>query len=86
MTDTIEGCAPPAGRVGPPKDHRAEETQTQTAMQSEEQQMEKARVGKKAPDFEMPAYHKGQFTTVKLSDYAGKWFLLCFYPGDFTFV
>lgn len=45
-----------------------------------------AGVGMVAPDFELPAYHKGKFTNVKLSDYRGKWVLLCFYPGDFTFV
>jgi peroxiredoxin (alkyl hydroperoxide reductase subunit C) len=45
-----------------------------------------ARVGQKAPDFTAPAYYKGGFTSVKLSDFAGKWVLLCFYPGDFTFV
>jgi len=45
-----------------------------------------ARVGQKAPDFQAPAYHRGTFTSVKLSDYLGKWVLLCFYPGDFTFV
>ena len=45
-----------------------------------------ARVGQKAPEFEAPAYYKGKFTSVKLSDFAGKWVLLCFYPGDFTFV
>jgi peroxiredoxin (alkyl hydroperoxide reductase subunit C) len=45
-----------------------------------------ARVGQKAPDFEAPAYYKGSFTNVKLSNYLGKWVLLCFYPGDFTFV
>jgi peroxiredoxin (alkyl hydroperoxide reductase subunit C) len=44
------------------------------------------RVGQKAPDFAAPAYHRGSFTTVKLSDFAGKWVMLCFYPGDFTFV
>ena len=44
-------------------------------------------VGEKAPDFTAPGYHNGQFLNgVKLSDYAGKWLLLCFYPGDFTFV
>ncbi len=48
--------------------------------------MSVARVGKKAPEFEAPAYYRGEFTTVKLSDFAGKWVLLCFYPGDFTFV
>jgi peroxiredoxin (alkyl hydroperoxide reductase subunit C) len=45
-----------------------------------------ARVGQKAPDFTAPAYYKGSFGSVKLSDYASKWVLLCFYPGDFTFV
>lgn len=45
-----------------------------------------ARVGQKAPDFNAPAYYRGKFTNVKLSDYLGKWVMLCFYPGDFTFV
>jgi len=43
-------------------------------------------VGRKAPDFTAPAYHAGTFTQVKLSDLLGKWVVLCFYPGDFTFV
>ena len=45
-----------------------------------------AQVEQKAPDFAMNAYQNGDFTEVKLSDYAGKWLLLFFYPGDFTFV
>lgn len=44
------------------------------------------KVGMKAPDFTAPAYHKGKFISVKLSEYLGKWVVLCFYPGDFTFV
>jgi peroxiredoxin (alkyl hydroperoxide reductase subunit C) len=44
------------------------------------------KVGKKAPDFSAPGYHKGKFISMKLSEYLGKWVLLCFYPGDFTFV
>lgn len=43
-------------------------------------------VGTKAPEFEAAAYKDGTFTKVKLSDYAGKWVMLCFYPGDFTYV
>ena len=43
-------------------------------------------VGHKAPDFTAPGYQKGNFINVKLSDYFGKWVLLCLYPGDFTFV
>ena len=46
-----------------------------------------ARVGGEAPDFEANAFVKGEgFKPIKLSDYKGKWIVLCFYPGDFTFV
>lgn len=48
--------------------------------------VQRAMVGGKAPDFEANAIHKGTFKNVKLSDYKGKWVVLCFYPGDFTFV
>jgi alkyl hydroperoxide reductase subunit AhpC len=48
--------------------------------------MDIARAGDKAPDFQGMAYHNGEFKRVKLSDYAGKWTVICFYPGDFTFV
>jgi len=39
-----------------------------------------------APNFEAQAYMDGEFKPVKLSDYKGKWVLICFYPADFTFV
>ena len=45
-----------------------------------------AKVGKPAPDFEASAYVDGGFKNVNLSDYKGKWVVICFYPGDFTFV
>jgi len=45
-----------------------------------------ARVGAKAPDFEASALIGGGFKNVRLSDYFGHWVVLCFYPGDFTFV
>ncbi len=48
--------------------------------------MSKIMVGRKAPDFTAPAYRNGGFEEFKLSDLLGKWVLLCFYPGDFTFV
>jgi peroxiredoxin (alkyl hydroperoxide reductase subunit C) len=44
------------------------------------------KIGKKAPDFQAPAFHKGKFKQIKLSNYLKKWVVLCFYPGDFTFV
>jgi len=43
-------------------------------------------VGHQAPDFEANVFLNGGFQTMKLSDYKGKWIVLCFYPGDFTFV
>jgi hypothetical protein len=43
-------------------------------------------VGKPAPDFAVPAYHKGRFTHVRLSEHLGAWVLLFFYGGDYTFV
>jgi len=48
--------------------------------------MSMIKVGKPAPNFSAPAYIKGEFANVELSEYKGKWVLLCFYPGDFTFV
>ncbi len=53
-------------------------------LKKEEQRM--IRVGKPAPLFTAPAFYNGQFINVSLDDYKGKWVLLCFYPGDFTFV
>ena len=76
------GCARPTGaQVGevPPDPNDA-------PVKIQEKIKMIAKVGAKAPDFTAPAYYKGEFTTVKLSDYLGKWVLLCFYPGDFTFV
>ena len=43
-------------------------------------------VGKAAPHFSGLAAKDGQEVTVSLSDYAGKWLVLFFYPFDFTFV
>ena len=58
----------------------------ETTAGKKEVAMSKVKVGDKAPDFEVPAYQNGEFGQVKLSDYMGKWVVLCFYPGDFTFV
>ena len=48
--------------------------------------MVQARVGKPAPDFELSAFIGNGFKNIRLSDYKGKWLVVCFYPGDFTFV
>jgi peroxiredoxin (alkyl hydroperoxide reductase subunit C) len=44
------------------------------------------KVGKPAPDFTAPGFFEGKFSNFKLSEYLGQWVVLCFYPGDFTFV
>lgn len=44
------------------------------------------KVGKPAPDFSAAGFFQGKFMNFNLEEYKGKWVLLCFYPGDFTFV
>ncbi|MBK5276184.1 MAG: peroxiredoxin [Desulfuromonadales bacterium] len=43
-------------------------------------------VGSPAPPFTLDAVVNLEFKKVSLSDYQGKWVVLFFYPGDFTFV
>ena len=83
MTQEKESCVKPAGgplgRTPAPKERAPD--------QKEGVVTEVARVGNQAPDFEASAYIVGEgFKNVRLSDYRGQWILLCFYPGDFTFV
>jgi hypothetical protein len=66
----------------PPSARTADESQPI----DKEVQMVRARVGQEAPDFEAAAYVNGGFKNVRLSDYRGQWVVICFYPGDFTFV
>jgi len=77
------GCARPTG--GPVGEEAPKEKASGEDVKPKET-ARMIRVGKKAPDFSAPAYHQGKFTSMKLSDSLGKWILLCFYPGDFTFV
>ena len=82
MKELKIGCGKPTGaKVGEP---RKEETGIQQTRK--EETMVTATVSSKAPDFEAPAYQAGKFGQIKLSDYLGRWVVLCFYPGDFTFV
>ena len=76
------GCARPTG--GPVSDEVPSEDETPLIEPKKEQAM--IQVGKKAPDFAAPGYHNDKFINVRLSNYLGKWVILCFYPGDFTFV
>ena len=42
--------------------------------------------GQRAMNFELQAVVGDEIKMIKLSDYNGKWRVLCFYPADFTFV
>jgi len=82
MSEPGEGCVQPAkGPIGVPESREPSEKQER----KEEIRM-MAHVGKAAPDFETTAFFEGAFRNVRLSDYKGRWIVLCFYPGDFTFV
>ena len=43
-------------------------------------------VTKPAPDFTADALHDGEFKTLRLSEYRGRYVVLFFYPLNFTFV
>ena len=82
MTEQKDSCVKPArGPIVP------QSAIAPTASVKQEVMEMFAHVGQEAPDFEANAFVEGKgFTPVRLSDYKGKWIVLCFYPGDFTFV
>ncbi len=82
MAEKKDGCV--AGAAGPLVP--AEEKASQFTSPEKEAPKVTAKVGKPAPDFEATGFFDGGFKNFKLSDYKNKWVLLCFYPGDFTFV
>jgi len=76
----LPGCQRPS--VAEP----ALQPETESAESMKEAKRPMLKVGKPAPEFVAPAFYKGKFMNTGLSEYKGKWVLLCFYPGDFTFV
>ncbi|MBT6068592.1 redoxin domain-containing protein [Candidatus Peregrinibacteria bacterium] len=48
--------------------------------------IETVRINEKVADFEVEAFYNNAIKKIKLSDYAGKWVVMFFYPADFTFV
>jgi len=82
MPDKEEACVQET--TGPILEDTGKSMEEQTKLK--EVVMEIARVGRKAPDFEATAFHNGTFKNFKLSELMGKWIVVCFYPGDFTFV
>ncbi|MCR1816596.1 peroxiredoxin [Aliarcobacter butzleri] len=53
-----------------------------------EEKMSSSLVLRKSPEFKMDAYDSktGHYKSVSSEDYKGKWYVVCFYPADFTFV
>ncbi len=84
MSEAKDSCVKPA--KGPILPSEALEAPLSATQEGKESIKMMTRVGRRAPDFEASAYAEGGFKNVKLSDYKGKWVVLCFYPGDFTFV
>lgn len=84
MAELKDGCVQPA--KGPISAAPAPMPAASGAPVTKEVRMI-AQVGKEAPDFEATAFVAGEgFKLIRLSDYRGKWIVICFYPGDFTFV
>jgi hypothetical protein len=77
------GCARPTG--GPVGVEPNDETSNEMPKEIKEVKS-MVQVGKKAPDFTAPGFKNGSFINIHLSEFLGKWVILCFYPGDFTFV
>ena len=75
------GCQRPEIKKDKVEESKPEENKT-----TQKEELSMIKVGKPAPDFTIPAFHKGEFVNLSLSEFKGKWVLLCFYPGDFTFV
>ena len=82
MSEKPEGCVKPSkGPLMAVAEQAVKENEP-----TKEVKMVQARVGKPAPDFELSAFVGKGFKNIRLSDYKGKWIVICFYPGDFTFV
>jgi len=84
MPEQQESCVKPAG--GPVAGAKPEAGSPSAQPMEKEEAVMTARVGREAPDFEATVFQDGGFKNMKLSDSRGKWIVLCFYPGDFTFV
>ncbi len=80
MKEFGPGCQRPKGQ---PK-LEAETAVVQEVQKGAERRM--IQVGKPAPMFSAPAFYQGKFVEVDLAEFKDNWIMLCFYPGDFTFV
>ena len=84
MSKLKDGCVKPV--VGPIMEETESSSRADPGIIQEVKKVV-AKVGKEAIDFEASAFVAGEgFKPVRLSNYKGKWIVLCFYPGDFTYV
>ena len=84
MPEAKDACVQPAR--GPIALQEAKASSPTQIRHAKEELKMTAKVGKPAPDFEASAFIDGGFKNIRLSDYKGQWVVVCFYPGDFTFV
>ena len=84
MAEPKDGCVQPSKGPILPEEETAAASPGSTPAKEVPKVL--AKVGKPAPDFEAAAYIDGGFKNIRLSDYQGQWVVICFYPGDFTFV
>ena len=82
MAEAKDSCVKPAkGPILPPE---AIEAALEWSPRAKGGIEDARKSGKTSPDFEASAYTDGGFKNIKLSDYKGKWVVLCFYtPEDF---
>lgn len=77
------------GPCGAPQEAEKEEIAATPASQSAPPAMAIKPIplpGQRALDFELPAVVGDDIKNIKLSDYQGKWRVVCFFPAAFTFV
>jgi peroxiredoxin (alkyl hydroperoxide reductase subunit C) len=55
-------------------------------MTTETNDIQKVKIGEPMMHYTAPFYQNGQVKNLTLSDYMGKWYVLFFYPANFTFV
>lgn len=82
MGETFKvGCVKPQAKV-----KNILEKNVEVDIDLKEDKKSMVKVGREVPNFELSGYHKGEFKQFSLDEFKGKWVILCFYPGDFTFV
>jgi len=82
MGETFKvGCVKPQAKV-----KNILEKNVEVDIDLKEDKKSMVKVGREVANFELSGYHKGEFKQFSLDEFKGKWVILCFYPGDFTFV